>query len=360
MSSTLKLGKKSPKKSEADQLLDSMDNTQKQEEKVVEDPKKGKEEKKEVEKSPKKTKKDEKKESKKNTKVEKKEEKSPKKKSPRKNQKDKLKDVVVEMFKATLLASSGEEDADVDTLWEKMEEHFNEVWDKDSTKLTKSVKGATKTKKKKDKNAPKQGLNAYMFYTKENRARVKKENPNASPTEITTLLSQEWNAIKKGDDGEVQDKKAKKYYKLAEEDKKRYEEEMKDYTPPEGSDEEKKEKKKRSPTAYDLFCKAKRSEVKKEVDEDEELASESAGKRFGEVSKRLGAMWKKIKETSEGKKYETKAKELKESASDSESEEKSKKKGGKKKSDKGKKKGKKVSNKDESDDEVSPAEDDEE
>jgi hypothetical protein len=37
-----------------------------------------------------------------------------------------------------------------------------------------------KTKAKKDPNAPKKGLSAFMIYSKENRARIKEENPEAS------------------------------------------------------------------------------------------------------------------------------------------------------------------------------------
>lgn len=37
-----------------------------------------------------------------------------------------------------------------------------------------------KRRSKKDPNAPKRGLSAYMFFSQENRAQVKEENPEAT------------------------------------------------------------------------------------------------------------------------------------------------------------------------------------
>lgn len=294
--STLKLGKeKSPKNSDADEMLNSMDEN-------VEE-KSTKESETKEEKSTKEKKSKEKKSSKK-----KEEKKTEKKKSPRKSQKDKLKDIVIDMFKAVLVSSK--DDNDESTSWEKMSEHFDEIWDKNHEKFTKSMKNKNKQKKK-DPNAPKQPSNAYLFYTQENRKRVKEDNPELTPTEITKLLAKEWNQIKKDDNGKFKDKKAEKYYKLAEKAKKQYQSEMDNYTPPEDSKSDKKEKKKRSLTAYDLFCKDHRANVKKEVDEDEDLSDKTQSEKFGEVSKRLGKKWEKIKGTSAAKKYEQKSKELK-------------------------------------------------
>lgn len=305
--STLKLGKeKSPKNSDVDEILNSMDENVEEKSTKESETTEKKSSKKKEEKKPKEEKSSKKKE----------EKKTEKKKSPRKSQKDKLKDIVIDMFKAVLVSSKDDDD-DESTSWEKMSEHFDEVWDKNHEKLTKSMKNKNKQKKK-DPNAPKQPSNAYLFYTQENRKRVKEDNPELTPTEITKLLAKEWNQIKKDDNGKFKDKKAEKYYKLAEKAKKQYQSEMDNYTPPEDSKSDKKEKKKRSLTAYDLFCKDHRANVKKEVDEDEDLSDKTQSERFGEVSRRLGKKWEKIKGTSAAKKYEQKSKELKENEDENE------------------------------------------
>ena len=41
----------------------------------------------------------------------------------------------------------------------------------------------------------KKNINGYIFFTKETRADCSKRNPNMSPTEITSALSQEWKAL---------------------------------------------------------------------------------------------------------------------------------------------------------------------
>jgi hypothetical protein len=73
-----------------------------------------------------------------------------------------------------------------------------------------------KKKTKKDPNAPKKGLSAYMFFAKETREQIKQSNPEAKFGEIGKLLGEAWK--------ELVDKS--KYEQLAKEDKVRYESEM--------------------------------------------------------------------------------------------------------------------------------------
>jgi hypothetical protein len=80
----------------------------------------------------------------------------------------------------------------------------------------------TKTKAKKDKNAPKKPLSAYMIYAVENRERVKKENDGIAFGEIGKLLGNEWK--------QLNEKDKEKYIKKADEDKKRYETEFDTYS----------------------------------------------------------------------------------------------------------------------------------
>lgn len=51
---------------------------------------------------------------------------------------------------------------------------------------------AKKSRSKKDKDAPKRALSAYMFFSQDNRERVKSENPAASFGEIGRLLGAKW------------------------------------------------------------------------------------------------------------------------------------------------------------------------
>ncbi|KAI8882466.1 high mobility group box, partial [Backusella circina FSU 941] len=74
-----------------------------------------------------------------------------------------------------------------------------------------------KRRSKKDPNAPKRGLSAYMFFSQDQRATVKAENPDASFGQIGKILGEKWKSM---DDNEK-----KPYTEKAEADKKRYEEE---------------------------------------------------------------------------------------------------------------------------------------
>ncbi|KAF7727452.1 Non-histone chromosomal protein 6 [Apophysomyces ossiformis] len=93
---------------------------------------------------------------------------------------------------------------------------------KESTKVSKrSAKTAgdddKKKKRAKDPNAPKRGLSAYMFFSQENRQKVKDENKDASFGTIGKILGEKWK--------NMSDEEKKPYIEKAEADKKRYEEE---------------------------------------------------------------------------------------------------------------------------------------
>ncbi|KAH3682519.1 hypothetical protein WICPIJ_006510 [Wickerhamomyces pijperi] len=78
------------------------------------------------------------------------------------------------------------------------------------------TKRATKSiRKKKDPNAPKRSLSAYMFFANENRDLVREENPGISFGGVGKLLGEKWKAL-------TADEK-KPYEEKAEADKKRYE-----------------------------------------------------------------------------------------------------------------------------------------
>jgi len=69
---------------------------------------------------------------------------------------------------------------------------------KDSTKRkTKD----TKVKRKKDPNAPKRGLSAYMFFANDNRQKVRDEHPGIKFGEVGKLLGEMWKELTDKDKG---------------------------------------------------------------------------------------------------------------------------------------------------------------
>lgn len=72
-----------------------------------------------------------------------------------------------------------------------------------------------KARKPKDKNAPKRGLSAYMFFTQDQRDKVKEENPGIAFTDVAKVLGQKWK--------ELSAEEKAPYEEQAANDKKRYE-----------------------------------------------------------------------------------------------------------------------------------------
>ena len=88
----------------------------------------------------------------------------------------------------------------------------------------KAPKRATKgksDKKKKDPNAPKRGLSAYMFFANEQRDNVREENPGITFGQVGKVLGERWKALNEKQRGPYEESAAK--------DKKRYEEEKASY-----------------------------------------------------------------------------------------------------------------------------------
>jgi len=83
----------------------------------------------------------------------------------------------------------------------------------------KAEKPARKTKK--DPNAPKRALSAYMFFSQDWRERIKTENPDAGFGEVGKLLGAKWK--------ELDDEEKKPYVEQAARDKERAEEEKTAY-----------------------------------------------------------------------------------------------------------------------------------
>lgn len=77
------------------------------------------------------------------------------------------------------------------------------------------------TRKKKDPNAPKRSLSAYMFFANENRDIVRAENPGITFGEVGRMLGDKWKALT--------DEDKEPYNSKAAVDKKRYEKEKAEY-----------------------------------------------------------------------------------------------------------------------------------
>ncbi|KAJ7145811.1 high mobility group box domain-containing protein [Mycena epipterygia] len=81
----------------------------------------------------------------------------------------------------------------------------------------KAEKPARAAKAKKDPNAPKRALSAYMFFSQDWRERIKTENPDAGFGEVGKLLGAKWK--------ELDDEEKKPYVDQAAKDKTRAEDE---------------------------------------------------------------------------------------------------------------------------------------
>jgi hypothetical protein len=80
----------------------------------------------------------------------------------------------------------------------------------------------TKKTKKKKSSGPKKGLSAYIFFCKNVRDSIKKEQPTLSTKEITSALGKKWMSLS--------EEEKEPYVKLAVDDKSRFEEEKKNYS----------------------------------------------------------------------------------------------------------------------------------
>ncbi|KAL2141597.1 hypothetical protein VTI28DRAFT_2199 [Corynascus sepedonium] len=94
-----------------------------------------------------------------------------------------------------------------------------------SVTMPKAAKGRSgkpeKKRAKKDPNAPKRGLSAYMFFANEQRENVREENPGVSFGQVGKILGERWKALS--------EKQRAPYEAKAAADKKRYEDEKQAY-----------------------------------------------------------------------------------------------------------------------------------
>jgi len=88
-------------------------------------------------------------------------------------------------------------------------------------KAEKKSKSGKKDKKKKDPNAPKRGLSAFLFFSGDTRNDVLKANPGIKFADVTKEIAKLWAACS--------DNTKKKYEDKAKKDRERYEREKASY-----------------------------------------------------------------------------------------------------------------------------------
>ncbi|QSS52720.1 non-histone chromosomal protein 6 [Histoplasma capsulatum var. duboisii H88] len=107
--------------------------------------------------------------------------------------------------------------------------HIQNCTNMPKEKASRKTKARSIEKKKKDPNAPKRGLSAYMFFANEQRENVREENPGISFGQVGKVLGERWKALN--------EKQRAPYEAKAAADKKRYEDEKASYNAQDEDDE---------------------------------------------------------------------------------------------------------------------------
>ena len=115
-----------------------------------------------------------------------------------------------------------------------------------------------KKKRKKDPNAPKRPMSAFIFFCQDGRSAIRAENPSWSIGQIAKEMGRKWEFVEN----------KPKYERLAENDKKRYIKDMAIYKAKEGKIEGKTDSKKPSTVSVT-------APVKEEDDEEAEVGGEA-------------------------------------------------------------------------------------
>lgn len=199
---------------------------------------------------------------------------------------------------------------------EEVQADAAEVTSKKVEEPPKKSEEIPKKKSKKDPNAPKKNLTAFILFQNAMRPEVKKKHPDMSFGDMGTLLGLEWRVLG--------DKQKQKWTDKAKAEKARYREEKRKYdaerkrqhdvseaeeevqeVPPEVAETASKKKAKKDPhapkrniTAYIMFQSSRRPEVK----------VENPDMKFADVARMLGEEWRNLSEKDK-KKWTDKANE---------------------------------------------------
>jgi len=125
------------------------------------------------------------------------------------------------------LAAKGVEDKALEMYYEKQKQEIAMEFYEAHINAKIALDEKNKSKKKvKDPDAPKRPLSNYMYFTQDKRAEIVKNNPNASVTDVSKILGEEWSKLNKGKGGK---KGTKKFDESAAKDKARYDVEKEAY-----------------------------------------------------------------------------------------------------------------------------------
>ncbi|KAJ0397691.1 hypothetical protein P43SY_002397 [Pythium insidiosum] len=140
-----------------------------------------------------------------------------------------------------------------------------------------------KQRRKKDKNAPKRALSAFMFFSNDIRETVKREMPELEFLQVSSEIGRRWKQTTAED--------RRPYEELAAADKKRYLEEKEDYVPDQSFENARGTRKKKDPnapkrplSAYFFFC----NEIR------EQVRSENPNKKVTEIAQLLAERWRAL------------------------------------------------------------------
>jgi len=140
--------------------------------------------------------------------------------------------------------------------------------DDSDTGAAKKRKMAAAKKKKKDPNAPKKNLSSFMYFNKDQRAKLKAANPTLSFGELGSLVGKKFKALSS--------EQREKYDKMAREDKVRYANDMKNYSPPDDdSSDESEEDKRQTKKKKIAATKKSKDAAKKQASKAETSESDS-------------------------------------------------------------------------------------
>ena len=150
---------------------------------------------------------------------------------------------------------------------------------KESAASKKKVKAKTKKFKKAmaaDKNKPKKGKSAYIYFGIEQRANIVAANPEAKNTEIMALVGVEW--------GKLTDEQKVPYETNSTKDKERYTKEMETYVPAPFVPKPKKVKKKKAPSKKRSASSSSSSSSKKKAKSKKKKKTKSKSKFKTEIT----------------------------------------------------------------------------
>lgn len=159
--------------------------------------------------------------------------------------------------------------------------------------MVKGKRGPGKKRRKKDPNAPKRGMSAFMIYANQVRNDVKDDNPGISFGELGKKLGELWRGLS--------DEEKRPFQDQALQEKGRYDQQKAAYEsmkPMYADDDEeddrgRRKKKKKDPnapkrgmSAFMIYANEVRNEVK----------NDNPGITFGELGKMLGELWRGLSE----------------------------------------------------------------